>query len=129
MRGRWIHSGLRSKGEPSSSGEQIGMDKEANPPEVADAYKTERYKAYESTEPKFKEPNTAWMKKGSCTGLPGEIFFPMRGESINAKMAKEICADCVVTCECDAYLQVLPLRDQDGSGIMGGLSGADPRKK
>lgn len=58
----------------------------------------------------------AWSARGACRRLPTEIFFPTRGEDVEA--GRVVCAACPVVSECRAYALALP----GLKGIWGGMT-------
>ena len=58
----------------------------------------------------------AWSARGACRRLPTEIFFPTRGEDVEA--ARAVCAACPVVGECRAYALAVP----GLKGIWAGMS-------
>jgi len=57
-----------------------------------------------------------WMEQGICRQVDPELFFP-ENRTIEARMAKAVCATCPVRAECLAYAQRHHIID----GIFGGL--------
>lgn len=60
--------------------------------------------------------NLNWMDRARCKGMDNEIFFPSRGEGVDA--ARAICAECDVVDECLAFA----LRTNQEVGVWGGKS-------
>jgi WhiB family transcriptional regulator, redox-sensing transcriptional regulator len=58
----------------------------------------------------------AWRALGACRQLPTEIFFPTRGEDVDA--ARAVCAACPVVSDCRVYAMAVP----GLKGIWGGMS-------
>jgi WhiB family redox-sensing transcriptional regulator len=57
-----------------------------------------------------------WAGRGACRRLPSQIFFPTRGEDLDA--ARAVCGACPVSEKCRDYALAIPgLR-----GVWGGLS-------
>ncbi len=44
-----------------------------------------------------------WALQGECRGVDPDIFFPSINISENTRVAKDICARCVVAYECLDY--------------------------
>jgi hypothetical protein len=65
------------------------------------------------------EGDTTWMTRAACRSADTAMFFPGRGENVNANKAKEICATCEVQSACLAYA----IRTGQMVGIWGGQSG------
>ena len=63
----------------------------------------------------------AWMKVAACRGLGQDVFFPERGEKLDA--ARAICAGCRVAEECRAFATA----DVNLSGVWGGTSARQRR--
>ncbi|CAN5157696.1 hypothetical protein BH20ACT3_BH20ACT3_12200 [soil metagenome] len=64
----------------------------------------------------------SWSERGSCRAVPPWVFFPARGDSLDA--AKGVCARCVVRQECASYA----IPHVDLKGVWGGLSEAERRR-
>lgn len=64
----------------------------------------------------------AWMDRAECLGMPGEIFFPERGESVD--MARAICAECAVRELCRRWAD----EHDERLGIWGGSTGDERRR-
>lgn len=64
----------------------------------------------------------AWMERGACRGVDGELFFPDRGAS--TREAKAVCRGCPVQAECLAYAMNM----NEKHGIWGGLSERERRR-
>ena len=61
------------------------------------------------------DSESKWMAKAACTGMDFNTFFPEKGRSDAAKMAKEICRSCPVRVRCLEYA--------NNNGIMYGIWG------
>ena len=57
-----------------------------------------------------------WRARGACRQLPTEIFFPTRGEDLDA--ARAVCGACPVEADCREYALGVP----GLKGVWGGLS-------
>lgn len=64
-----------------------------------------------------------WFEQGNCATTDPEVMFPERGGS--SKMAKRVCAMCVVTEDC---LTSAILEGDFKHGIRGGMSARERRK-
>lgn len=64
----------------------------------------------------------AWVQSALCAGLPPDMFFPERGESVAE--AKAVCARCSVATECLAYA----VDTGQKHGIWGGQSERQRRR-
>lgn len=73
-----------------------------------------------STAPKSETEE--WKAEGACHDHDPDVFFPERGEDVDA--AKRICAGCTVRRECLTYALTTP---REKFGIWGGLSGRERR--
>lgn len=62
-----------------------------------------------------------WTKRAACHGVDPNVFFPTRGEDVEA--ARAICDGCPVKAECLDYA----LRTSQKFGIWGGSSERDRR--
>ena len=60
---------------------------------------------------------TSWRDRALCMEVDPELFFPDQTRTIEARMAKAVCATCPVRAECLAYAQ----RNNIIDGIFGGL--------
>lgn len=63
-------------------------------------------------------PDQHWQEKANCIEQDRDIFFPDRGERQKLKLARAICADCVVQEECLDYAMGNAIKH----GVWGGLS-------
>jgi WhiB family redox-sensing transcriptional regulator len=63
-----------------------------------------------------------WRQHGACRGIDPDLFYPERGESLEA--AKQICAACPVRGECLDF--ALDLNEK--FGVWGGKSERERRK-
>jgi len=75
----------------------------------------------------FSEPgdlfaSVAFMAFGACRGSDPDLFFPDRGESLEA--AKALCAGCAVRDECLEHA----LRNGERFGVWGGTSERERRR-
>ena len=57
-----------------------------------------------------------WVERAACRGMDPNIWFPEKGETINANIAMTICQTCPVQQECLEYGL------QEKNGIWGGMS-------
>jgi len=57
-----------------------------------------------------------WMFAARCKGVPANIMFPVRGESVEA--AIRVCSECPVIEECLEYALV----NREVHGVWGGTS-------
>lgn len=73
-------------------------------------------------EPTFDYIDTTWMDHANCKGTNTNVFFPERGDQVEA--AKQICEPCPVKTQCLAYALAIP----GTSGIWGGTSGRERRQ-
>lgn len=63
-----------------------------------------------------------WQQQAACGGMDPGLFFPERGESVEA--AKAVCALCPVRQECLDFALV----SRETHGIWGGLSERERRR-
>lgn len=63
-----------------------------------------------------------WMRDALCAQLPGDLWFPEKGEP--SREARKICVACDVRDQCLEWA----LRTNQQHGILGGLSAKDRRK-
>jgi WhiB family redox-sensing transcriptional regulator len=64
-----------------------------------------------------------WARRGACRDIPTWIFFPARGDAVDA--AKSVCARCVVRPQCAAFAMEAPAGLK---GIWGGLTEHERRE-
>ena len=62
-----------------------------------------------------------WQEQANCRGLNPDIFFPERGDVATYKLAKSVCAECVVQEQC------LEENIYEKEGIWGNTSGKERR--
>ena len=65
----------------------------------------------------------AWMDSPACAGLPIDVFFPAKGQSVVAANARAICARCEVRPQCLAYARSF----NDTSGVWAGTTERERR--
>ncbi len=63
-----------------------------------------------------------WRAQGACVGADTDLFFPGRGEPLEA--AKKVCATCPVATACRDY--AVPVAEL--KGVWGGLSEVERRR-
>jgi WhiB family redox-sensing transcriptional regulator len=64
-----------------------------------------------------------WMDSAACAGMPIEVFFPAKGQSVAAANARAICSTCEVRPQCLAYARPI-----DGtSGVWAGTTERERR--
>ncbi len=63
-----------------------------------------------------------WRAQGACVGADTDLFFPGRGERLDA--AKRVCATCPVAAACRDY--AVPVAEL--KGVWGGLSEVERRR-
>ena len=68
-------------------------------------------------------PDGPWVERAACRGH-SDVMFTLRGESTDP--AKALCATCPVVEDCLAWGDTL---DSTASGIIGGLSGRERRRR
>ena len=68
-------------------------------------------------------PDHDWYADAACRGMPGEIFFPQRGEMTTT--AKAVCASCTVREEC---LEAALGPPSEKFGVWGGMSERERRR-
>lgn len=66
-----------------------------------------------------------WRYKAACRGMGWDAWFPVRGQGrprrdAEASPAHQVCAECPVTAECQAFAEKLSLVIQV-EGIWGGV--------
>lgn len=67
-----------------------------------------------------------WRPLANCATADPELFFPEKGAGNSAKVAKAICARCVVLQECrDDALE----RGDDAFGVLGGMTPKERREQ
>ena len=64
-----------------------------------------------------------WARRGACRDIPTWVFFPARGDAVDA--AKGVCARCVVRPQCAAFALGAPAGLK---GIWGGLTEGERRE-
>lgn len=64
----------------------------------------------------------SWQAFAKCRGVPYDLFFPERGESV--RQAKEVCQGCEVRHDCLEYA----MQSSEKFGIWGGLSERERRR-
>lgn len=64
-----------------------------------------------------------WMTSALCAQVDTEIFYPERGDSASADMARKICSLCDVKVQCLEYA----LEQGERYGIWGGTNERDRR--
>lgn len=69
----------------------------------------------------LRAPRHAWLELAACRGKPTAWWYPQRGDSFTAAVAKSICSTCPVRAECLA--DALATEGyEDVAGIRAGLS-------
>ena len=61
-----------------------------------------------------------WIDAAACRGMPTDLFYPERGESIERPMA--VCASCPVKAECRDEADQIEELWLDVKGVRGGES-------
>lgn len=65
-----------------------------------------------------------WMNQAACLGANPELFFPDRGENLDAEEARQICRGCSFREDCLEYA----LANHERFGVWGGMSERDRRR-
>jgi WhiB family redox-sensing transcriptional regulator len=64
-----------------------------------------------------------WTKLALCAQVDTELFYPERGDSYSAEMARKVCYNCEVRQQCLDYA----LDNNEKYGIWGGTNEIDRR--
>lgn len=67
--------------------------------------------------------NFDWMGSANCAGMPLEVFFRGKGESI--KEARAVCNRCDVRLDCLEWAMTHPATDLHNGGVLAGLAPAE----
>lgn len=72
-------------------------------------------------DPQYAPP--AWTTQARCAEVDTELFYPEKGDSYSADMARRICMQCEVRVQCLNYA----LDNSERYGIWGGTNERDRR--
>lgn len=72
-------------------------------------------------DPQYAPPS--WTAEARCAEVDTELFFPEKGDSYSADMARRICSMCEVKTQCLEYA----LDNNERYGIWGGTNERDRR--
>lgn len=70
------------------------------------------------------EVSVRWQEHAGCKGSDPDMFFPSQGDWVTERMAKAVCAQCIVQNECLEFA----LTEKIKGGIFGGTSERQRRR-